>query len=614
MTAGALGQGTTARRFALTIGGRNVTVGTSTAAGVPVGGDSTPVRISETSDGSPSQMTFTVEDHAGTFRWQFGEEVWLRDLRPPNVGRAIFGGWLVNARLRRRRSARGRFIDFTAVGWDVVLDWCIVPRWQSKADTSGRTFDLVEDWKMVQELVARHGKGGITAPAATDGTGTVEHSNLSMGPVGPLVRVTLREALSAVAEAATDLNEDATRYFYVDPTKRLHWFRGVEEGMGEAPYRIGEGSYTREVLGTTGLAGYWTLGEDQGAFCSGTGAHAERKGGYKPGLPGTVANERGYGATLLNGSTGYVQVGAASALHPGDTFTIEAWVWRTAMGSATIWSGGADDIEFGFSSTHTLKLRKQSSSDVWTTDGTFTRTSRPYHIVCTKSGSTRRIYVDGDLKDGSGTNATIVAGSTAPRIGARTAGDRFLEGSIGHVAVYSVALTAAQVLAHYRLGWTVAGEGHEHEEDAMTGREGVYVNGSNAAGSGQVGVGQIGGLVSRTAFGTAGPLRQEFITRKTTTAAARDRYAAAFLRQWSDPRASGSFTLSGLPELAGWRCGQKVYVDDAQLNTDGDTGYPVVELETDLNMGDGTATYRVQYGQPSRSGTRRLARRTRSAR
>lgn len=587
MTAGALAAATTPAQkpFILTVGGRNVTPIN------PVGEDFA-CRFSEVGEGSASEMTFWLEDLTGSaFLLRMGEAVWLVDRRG-SYPRTLFGGHLVNAQMRRRDSAAGRLIQCTAVGHDIWLNWRTFPRWSSKE--GGITFDR----RMVQQLVNRYA-GFLYPPDAT-----VQLTNNSMEPV-TVSDSSMREALDRVAQTATYIAPENTRHYYVDNDRQVHYYKNTEDLA--APYRISDGSYVGDILATTGLVSLWTLSESTGAAAGDARVYAPGTlaGGYQRGLAAGVPNEPGMHATALNGASGYMAASGAD-LHPGDTVSFECWYRRRTTGSTqTLWSGGASDLEVRFTASDLIAIVKQGVSIVWSTSAAFTDTSAWHHLVVTKSGSTRAIYVDGVVRNASGTNATIVAGSGTVNIGRVTTPGQYFAGSLQHVAIYSTALSAATVLAHHRQGLSLAPEDLVLELDAMSGREAVYVKGGTDSGTGWVVPGQGNAISMRTAFGQDEPVRQEIIERKDSTGPGkRDAYGAAFLKQNSDPDIGGSFSIVGYD---GWRVGQILAITDSALGLD---AWPaeIKQIDTDVLWGNGVLKYTIQFGKPVRSGTRRVGR------
>src|SRR3990167_7595175 len=110
-------------------------------------------RITESADG-PNRLTFTLEDVTGAgIGIDHGRAVRLVDHRTGS--RTLFGGWLGTTIETRRKSARGRLIECTAVGYDACLDWRIVPSWSSRTNVNRQIRRIDNDRDMVQSLVAQ---------------------------------------------------------------------------------------------------------------------------------------------------------------------------------------------------------------------------------------------------------------------------------------------------------------------------------------------------------------------------------------------------------------------------------------------------------------------------
>ena len=595
MSAGALvaGAAPTSTPFILRIGARTL----QGVSPVPFPGDDGMVAsctISETAEGSPNQMTFTIEDATGSLDFDFGEDVQMIDRRS-GTERRLFGGHLVET-VSRPRAGRGRILTCTALGYDAWLDWRIIVSWSSKTSKNGRVTKISSERAMVQQLINRF------APFLDAPANLVTNQNTDMAVVS-VKKVTLREALERVGQTATYADDDSTRNFYVDNARRLHWYRG-SEGL-TAPYRIGDGSYIRTVLATSGLVAFWPLREE-----SGTTAHeavgalnGTLAGGYTQGVTGGVVNEPSYRAITLNGSSGYMTA-TGSSLHPGDTFSFECWFKRDGTGATQmLWDGTTGDIGVRFDAGDTISLLKMPYT-IWTTDDAFTDTDDWHHLVVTKSGSTRRVYVDGALRSGSGFNQTMVAASGSIDVGRRNSpAGRYFDGSLQMVALYDTALSAATVLAHYNQGISIVPDDWEYTENAMEGREVVFVAGANPLGSGKV----LFPELRRTAFGAPNrqPPREEIIERDDSEGTDKLRaYGRWFLRANRDPQQFGRFSITGFD---GWRVGQTVYLTSTP---DGLDGYAaeIKSIETDVLFGSGVLRYDIQWGRKKWSGVRAAAR------
>ena len=237
-------------------------------------------------------------------------------------------------------------------------------------------------------------------------------------------------------------------------------------------------------------------------------------------------------------------------------------------------------------------------------DDTYTSTSAWLHVVVARSPGATSVYVNGAAITGTTTARTFLAGAGAINIGRRLSStDRYFNGSVQHVAIYSSKLSAATVLAHYNQGISLTPDDWEYVQSAYEGREAVYVSGANAAGTGWVRNPSIVG----TAFGTPHrqPERQEIIDRDDSEGPGKRRaYGRWFLRANDDPISFGSFTITGYD---GWRVGQVVYLT---VPADNLSGYAaeIKQLDTDVLFGSGVLRYSIQWGRAKWSGVRAVAR------
>src|SRR5947209_4933502 len=212
-------------------------------------------------------------------------------------------------------------------------------------------------------------------------------------------------------------------------------------------------SYAKTVAGTSGLLGYWRLGERSGTTaCDSVGKDpGSYLGTFTLGQGGAV-NGDSDSAALFDGASGWVSVPALSSLDAGDTFSFEAWVKRGSTGTNQVVAskqGSAWTVAINASD----KLALQSgSTTIAASTSTITDTSGWHQVAVTKSGSAVHLYIDGADVTGTVTNVTL-ANSTSPlAIGQSGASGSYFKGTIDEVALYNVALTASQVQSHYTLG------------------------------------------------------------------------------------------------------------------------------------------------------------------
>lgn len=146
------------------------------------------------------------------------------------------------------------------------------------------------------------------------------------------------------------------------------------------------------------------------------------------GSSSSVTNDKEYEMRITNsngikldGTDDYVDVGDQANLYIAGSFTIEAWIKPTSLGTTQGIMG--DALASGASNNFVLWITGGSVAECWwenptgtspkATATTVLQNNRWYHIACSWDGTTRRIFVDGKLE---GTNNT--AESRASDVGA----------------------------------------------------------------------------------------------------------------------------------------------------------------------------------------------------
>jgi hypothetical protein len=210
------------------------------------------------------------------------------------------------------------------------------------------------------------------------------------------------------------------------------------------------GTYLTTVLADSPL-GYWRLGESSGTTLASEvnspTLDADLIGGATLGAPGLISDAD----TAI--TSGFATAGGGRVpydvlLDQDDTFTLEIWYTCT-------WQVPADSNLLSWGTALVLAA-KNNGTVVATAGGTTMATSTvtltpgiPYHIVFTKDGSTRVLYVNGVDVTSLGTNVTISITNSLPL---QIAGDVASSFIVDEAAIYASALTAQQVLDHYLAG------------------------------------------------------------------------------------------------------------------------------------------------------------------
>jgi YD repeat-containing protein len=230
--------------------------------------------------------------------------------------------------------------------------------------------------------------------------------------------------------------------------------------------------YRAAVLATSGISDLWRLDETSGTTAIDANG-ANNPGTYVNG-PTSVApligGETNSFARSFNGTSQYVDLSPTPFGAPS-TFSVEAWV-RTSAAKASggyhfLVSDSSTDFDNGFSLVIDSSnrpifavAREGSFGSVTRGQATSATTVAPnttHHLVGTYDGTRARIFVDGVERANVLFNQSPTWSSSRDlRIGrpisATSLAQRYLQGSIDEPALYTTALSAATVLAHYEAG------------------------------------------------------------------------------------------------------------------------------------------------------------------
>ena len=208
-------------------------------------------------------------------------------------------------------------------------------------------------------------------------------------------------------------------------------------------------TYADEVIADAPV-GYWRMGEAAGTWLvdgSGHGRWGTYTGsGVTYGATGAVTGDT---AVTLDGSAGYASVADAAYLDVGDTFTLEVWAKRAGAGAffEVLTVKGANAFVL-YVNNDRVVLGQSGVGNIVTSTTTITDTNW-HHVVATKTGATSKLYVDGADVTGTVTNLTCANTATALLIGANVDLGNTFHGSLDEFALYSTALSATRVTAHY---------------------------------------------------------------------------------------------------------------------------------------------------------------------
>ncbi len=212
-------------------------------------------------------------------------------------------------------------------------------------------------------------------------------------------------------------------------------------------------NYSAIILAESSLVSYWQLGD---STTTATDSKDSNPGTYSGSYTQSVTGIPGAGGTTAVNfnTTGKVAAGNPTNLQLSAPLTLEAWVKAPIGDNDPIvvkYDGGSGFHGYGmrYGGTTTLHL------DFWCGGAWFTSTGTMaintyHHVVCTLSGTTATMYIDG-AQDKQGTVSVSLSTTAAIAIGHNNTGDNS-NAIIGQVAIYNTALSGASVLAHYNAG------------------------------------------------------------------------------------------------------------------------------------------------------------------
>lgn len=183
----------------------------------------------------------------------------------------------------------------------------------------------------------------------------------------------------------------------------------------------------------------WSASQQPGAYA----------GGYTQDAPGLLVGDPDAACTF-DGSSGYVSL-PTTGLPTGT----HAWTMEALISYTTIPASGGTVCWFGTDTSDACAILSLASNGAISggTNGsgvgapTALTPGAAHHVALTYDGSTMMVYADGAQVGTLAVALNIVAGTA--EIGRMGASDYF-GGTIDEVAIYSEALSAAQIASHYR--------------------------------------------------------------------------------------------------------------------------------------------------------------------
>ncbi len=218
-------------------------------------------------------------------------------------------------------------------------------------------------------------------------------------------------------------------------------------------------TYQSVISATSNLVSYWRLGEASGTAAA--DVKAANAGTYNGspvfGAAGALVGDTDKAGTF-DGVNDFVNVPDSASLDVVGALTEEAWIKVTAFDKsyqAILTKGNSAYRLQRNNATNTLDFELTGTTPLATLGAVNVNDAAWHLVTAVWSGSgTRQIYVDGALDaQTTGVTGTTAANAQPLAIGQNVeTGSRFWHGLIDESAIYNRALTAAEVLDHYKAG------------------------------------------------------------------------------------------------------------------------------------------------------------------
>lgn len=239
----------------------------------------------------------------------------------------------------------------------------------------------------------------------------------------------------------------------------IYWSPSAPYGKELPNSAQSETAYSSANVNMNGNVLLYHLNENSGSAIdhSGQNNNGSSAGGVSYSQSGKINNSFSF-----NGTSSYLSAPNSASLNPVNAITVEAWVnWNINPSTGSSWANiinkNADaqyQIQHNQTNTRFELAITTSSGRSYILSNTQPVMGVWYHVVGTWDNTSNqiRIHVNGVLEN-SGTRTGTLTTSTAPvNIGRRTTLDRYFNGRLDEVAIYNRALSAGEILNHYRRG------------------------------------------------------------------------------------------------------------------------------------------------------------------
>ena len=207
---------------------------------------------------------------------------------------------------------------------------------------------------------------------------------------------------------------------------------------------------------------YWRLGETSGStFASAVGSYdGTWTGSPTLGVAGALNGDANKAVTL-NGTSQYGTVTNSTQLGKTNNFSLELWVKRSKnatsqaiVGKPLTATTKSENYAFWFDTTNKIRFEVGAGNKSATVTSAAALDANWHHVVGTFASGALKLYVDGTLSASATASFTTATTNSSTLDIGRAGTTSYYGGSIDEVALYSTALTAAQVSDHRSKGVT----------------------------------------------------------------------------------------------------------------------------------------------------------------
>jgi BNR repeat-containing family member/PKD domain/Concanavalin A-like lectin/glucanases superfamily len=265
--------------------------------------------------------------------------------------------------------------------------------------------------------------------------------------------------------ASNSLEQVSTPLAGLTPGRLYHYRLVADNGSGssEGEDRVmiagrarGSDAYRDAVLATPGLAAYWRLGDLSGSTAReelGWPAGAY-EGRFLLGARGVLGPLGDTAAGFDGASGGMAGTGPALA----GSGTMEGWFrWRAGTAVMRDNTGPSGGWLLPFNSNGELRYRVGGQGFVTGLSIDAVRDGRWHHLVARKAGGAAALFVDG-VKVHEGAGAGSTAAALPWHVMRNGTNAVFAEGEADEVALYTAALSDAEIARHYAIASALAAE------------------------------------------------------------------------------------------------------------------------------------------------------------